>query len=132
MSAAASTAEARRGGLARFRANVASGDELPGGLDWQAFSERCFPGRYRHDLEALIAYGSYRRLPRVVEPKSLESTWDPVESAEEPQRVEQAKSGAVVEAALQAWEEEGGAPFRTRAARRRPSPDSTASSRRAD
>jgi hypothetical protein len=126
MSAAASRAERRRGGPAPFRANVASGDELAAGLDWQAFSAPCFPGRYRHDREALIAYGSYKRLPRVAEAKSLESTMDPAESAEEAERVEQAKSGAAVAAALQAWEEEGGAPLRTRAARRRPSLDSSA------
>ena len=130
MSAAASGAERRRGDPGRLRANVSSSDELPAGLDWQAFSARYFPGRYRHDLEALIAYGSYRRLPRVAKAKSLESSRDPVVS-EEPERVAEAKSGAVVGAALQAWEEEGGAPSRARAARRRPSLDSRASSRRA-
>ena len=31
------------------------------GLDWQAFSVDHFPGRDRHDLEALVAYGAYRR-----------------------------------------------------------------------
>ena len=34
---------------------------LPDGLDWQRFSAASFPGRRRHDLEALIAYGAYRR-----------------------------------------------------------------------
>jgi hypothetical protein len=33
----------------------------PGGLDWQAFSAVYFPERRRHDLEALVAYGAYRR-----------------------------------------------------------------------
>ena len=31
------------------------------GLDWQAFSAAYFPERRRHDLEALAAYGAYRR-----------------------------------------------------------------------
>jgi hypothetical protein len=30
------------------------------GLDWYAFSGRYFPGRRRHDLEALTAYGAHR------------------------------------------------------------------------
>jgi hypothetical protein len=30
-------------------------------LDWKAFSARFFPERRRHDLEALHAYGAYRK-----------------------------------------------------------------------
>ena len=30
-------------------------------LDWEAFSDRYFPGRRRHDMEALTAYGTYRQ-----------------------------------------------------------------------
>jgi hypothetical protein len=30
------------------------------GLEWYAFSNRYFPGRSRHDLEALKAYEAYR------------------------------------------------------------------------
>jgi hypothetical protein len=30
-------------------------------LDWEAFSNRYFPGRRRHDMEALTAYGRYTR-----------------------------------------------------------------------
>ena len=30
-------------------------------LDWKAFSARFFPGRRRHDLEVLHAYGAYRK-----------------------------------------------------------------------
>lgn len=37
---------------------------LPERLDWQAFSSRCFPGRRRHDLDALMAYEAYRSLAR--------------------------------------------------------------------
>jgi hypothetical protein len=40
---------------------VASSAHLPDGLDWQRFSATSFPGRRRHDLEALTAYGAYRR-----------------------------------------------------------------------
>ena len=35
-------------------------EEPPAGLDWYAFSSRYFPGRRRHDLEALKAYEAYR------------------------------------------------------------------------
>jgi hypothetical protein len=34
-------------------------DELPGGLDWVAFSGRLFPGRRRHDFEVLKTYEAY-------------------------------------------------------------------------
>jgi hypothetical protein len=34
-------------------------DEAPAGLSWTAFSERYFPGRRRHDLELLRAFGAY-------------------------------------------------------------------------
>ena len=30
-------------------------------LDWEAFSKRYFPGRRRHDTEALTAYATYRQ-----------------------------------------------------------------------
>ena len=33
--------------------------ELPAGLDWEAFSALVFPGRERHDLEAVHAYVTY-------------------------------------------------------------------------
>lgn len=35
-------------------------EEAPAGLDWYAFLSRYFPGRRRHDLEALKAYEAYR------------------------------------------------------------------------
>ena len=40
---------------------VATGAHGPGGLDWLAFTAAYFPGRRRHDLEALTAYSAYRR-----------------------------------------------------------------------
>ena len=30
------------------------------GLDWEVFSETYFPGRHRHDFEAVKAYEAYR------------------------------------------------------------------------
>jgi hypothetical protein len=39
---------------------VTTSANAPAGLDWQAFSAAYFPGRRRHDLEALTAYGAYR------------------------------------------------------------------------
>jgi hypothetical protein len=30
-------------------------------LDWDAFSARYFPGRRRHDLDAVAAYGTYKQ-----------------------------------------------------------------------
>jgi hypothetical protein len=54
-------------------------------LDWQEFCAAYYPGRHRHDLEAVTAYGAYRRLPVSDEPASEE-----------------------IGLALQAWEDEGG------------------------
>jgi len=31
-------------------------EDVPDGLDWEAFSSRYFPGRDRHNLEAVSAY----------------------------------------------------------------------------
>jgi hypothetical protein len=39
-------------------------EELPVGLDWQAFLSRCSLGSRRHDLEAVAAYLAYKQLPR--------------------------------------------------------------------
>jgi hypothetical protein len=43
-------------------------EELPAGLDWVAFSARCFPARgfphgRRHDFDATAAYFAYKQLP---------------------------------------------------------------------
>jgi hypothetical protein len=66
------------------------------GLDWQGFLSRYFPGRQRHDLEALTAYGAYRS-SRVVD----ERLADDIARLEEP--------GSVGSTAVDAWEDEGGA-----------------------
>jgi hypothetical protein len=55
------------------------------GLDWQEFSSTHFPGRRRHDMEALTAYEAYKRSPVADEPAPDETGL-----------------------ALQAWEDEGG------------------------
>lgn len=62
-------------------------------LDWKAFSEKYFPGRRRHDFEALIAYAAYRRSRGVDKPSSNGA--DVAENGGE-------------RAALEAWEDEGG------------------------
>jgi hypothetical protein len=59
------------------------------GLDWQRFSAKYFPGRGRHDFEALTAYGAYKRTRKTGEP------------AQEAPSV----PGST---ALEAWEDEGG------------------------
>jgi hypothetical protein len=51
----------QRASADRPTANGTTGiDELPGGLDWVAFSGLVFPGRHRHDLEVLKAYEAYK------------------------------------------------------------------------
>jgi hypothetical protein len=77
---------------------AARDEEIPAGLDWQAFTAAYFPGRRRHDLEALTAYGAYRRSHAVDERPSRQAT-----------RTEEAKSGETGSTGLQDWEDEGGA-----------------------
>jgi hypothetical protein len=63
--------EAERRGSAVFEPTCPASDQLtsivtssalaPAGVDWERFSAVYFPERRRHDLEALVAYGAYRR-----------------------------------------------------------------------
>ena len=43
---------------------VVSSADAPDGLDWQTFTAARFPGRRRHDLDAIAAYGAYRARTR--------------------------------------------------------------------
>jgi hypothetical protein len=49
-------------------------------LDWAAFAARFYPGRRRHDLEAITAYGAYRNrlgeAPTAPEAAVLAWEWD--------------------------------------------------------
>jgi hypothetical protein len=95
-----------------------------GGLEWTAFLARFFPGRRRHDIEALAAYGAYRSPSRqpssagnespaptspgrsttiVHRPKRLQPT--PVPRAATTRRVPVTAPSA----AVSVWEGEGGA-----------------------
>ena len=58
--------------------------ELPAGLDWRAFSARCFPDRRRHDPEVVAAYFAYKELPQ------------------------EAGKSAEAKEAVEIWEDEGG------------------------
>ena len=78
---------------------VASSADAPDGLDWQTFSAAYFPGRRRHDLEAITAYGAYRHSRTLDERPSRQAT----------QNLEEAESGAAGSPGLQDWEDEGGA-----------------------
>jgi hypothetical protein len=64
-------------------------------LDWQAFLFRYYPGRRRHDFEALTAYGVYRSSGRVDE----RSAGD----------VAQLREPEPASPATDSWEDEGGA-----------------------
>jgi hypothetical protein len=76
---------------------VTTGEDAPAGLDWEAFSAAYFPERRRHDLEALAAYGTYRRSHSGAALSSDERT------GIAPGR------GANGGRALRNWEDEGGA-----------------------
>jgi hypothetical protein len=77
---------------------VASSADAPDGLDWRTFSAVYLPGRRRHDLEALTAYGAYRRSRTLDERPSRQAT-----------RTEEAENGEAGSPGLQDWEDEGGA-----------------------
>lgn len=89
-------------------------------LAWDVFSARYFPGRRRHDLEAVAAYGAYKQgrewrtdAAQTESPPRL--TLVPSEPAL-PATEAEAKSAAagrllVAVAAEQVWEEEGGRTF---------------------
>ena len=44
---------------------------LPAGLDWPTFTAAYFPGQRRHDLEAVVAYGAYRRFHTIEDEPSV-------------------------------------------------------------
>jgi hypothetical protein len=67
-------------------------------LDWEAFRTAHFPGRYRHDLEAVIAYGGYRR-----------SCATEQQASAEPTQIEATENHRAEVTALRGWEDEGGA-----------------------
>jgi hypothetical protein len=77
-------------------AAVASPEDAPAGLDWQAFSAAYFPGSRRHNLKAIVAYGAYKR--------SLVAASS--ERANPPRLKVDAHSIEAV--AVEEWEDEGG------------------------
>lgn len=98
MSGTSASSVERKPRVPKVTSAVANGADVPDGLDWQAFSAAYFPGRRRHDLHALTAYGAYRRARAIDE-----------RSSEVAARMEEAKNGPAESTALHAWEDEGGA-----------------------
>jgi hypothetical protein len=78
-------------------AAVASPENAPAGLDWQAFSAAYFPGNRRHNLKAIVAYGAYKRSLGAGEQRASE--------------LARVKADAISTEAqsVEAWEDEGGA-----------------------
>jgi hypothetical protein len=81
-------------------------------LDWDAFSARYFPGRRRHDLDAVAAYGAYKQGRDWQHRAPTRLTLVPGESA--PAAIAPDSDGPALErllvavAAEQVWEGEGG------------------------
>jgi hypothetical protein len=86
-----------RRGARKSAAAVASLENVPAGLDWEAFSAAYFPGQRRHDLQAISAYGTYRR-SRVIDERSAQTA----------ARLEEAEGTSAGTAAVDTWEDEGG------------------------
>jgi hypothetical protein len=70
-----------------------TGAPVPEGLDWQSFTAAYFPGRRRHDLQALIGYSAYRRSHAAGGRSSAEPPW-----------IETGRGAS----AVRQWEDEGG------------------------
>jgi hypothetical protein len=87
----------RKRRVAKVGSAVASSPDVPDGLDWQMFRAAYFPGRRRHDLEALTAYAAYRR-SRALDERSSEAD-----------RIKEVTNSSPGSTALQGWEDEGGA-----------------------
>ena len=81
----------------RVASDASSSVHVREGLDWEAFSAACFPGRRRHDLKALTAYSAYKRSHNA-----------DTRSSAEPARIETWRRAAGA-TALRNWEDEGGA-----------------------
>ena len=84
-------------------------------LDWDAFSARYFPGRKRHDLDAVAAYGAYNQGrdwqfsgPRTTLPRLTLVRSELAPAAIAPESDEPALERLLVAvAAEQVWEGEG-------------------------
>ena len=100
---------------------AAPADDLPAAgigekLDWDAFSARYFPGRRRHDLNAVAAYGAYRQgrdwqnsETRTTVPRLTLVPDEPVSAALDAESDGTAVDRLLVAvAAEQVWEGEGG------------------------
>ena len=100
---------------------AASAPDLPASgvgekIDWDAFSARYFPGRKRHDLDAVAAYGAYKqgRDWRNSYPQTTPPTLSLVPNESVPAAISAESDTPAVErllvaiAAEQVWEGEGG------------------------
>ena len=85
-------------------------------LNWDAFSARYFPGRPRHDLKAVAAYGAYKQDrdwrkggPQMTAPRLSLVPNESVPAAIEAESEEPAVERLLLAvAAEQVWEGEGG------------------------
>jgi hypothetical protein len=81
-------------------------------LDWDAFSALYFPGRRRHDLDAVAAYGAYRQGREWQNSGALETpprlTLVPSEAVAPEPDAPALDRLLVAVAAEQVWEGEGG------------------------
>lgn len=98
----------------RRRSEATSPADAAQGLDWEEFSGRYFPGRGRHDLEALSSYAASRLSPE--EPKSVGMSRPELHLVRKPpdaaaidaeSKIAEAQP-LLAAAAMHDWESEGG------------------------
>jgi hypothetical protein len=80
--------------------SLALDENVPSGLDWQAFSAAYFPESRRHNLRAIVAYGAYRRSS----PAGHEQASGAARHGQDAIRSEAVS--------VETWEDEGGASIR--------------------
>jgi hypothetical protein len=87
--------------------------EGPDGLDWEEFCNRYVATRRRHELQALNAYGAYRRerrwLDAAVRAQLPVLSGDPPSAPADPARYKPKPRDASPNTTLETWESEGGA-----------------------
>ena len=54
--------------LPRDPVEIVSNEETRDGLDWDNFRDLYYPDSRRHDFEAIVGYGAYKRSPQASSP----------------------------------------------------------------
>jgi hypothetical protein len=82
--------------LPRAPAEAVSSGGHQDGLDWGGFRDLYYPDSRRHNLEAIVAYGAYKRSTHAGSPVNEATQFN-------------GKAGSTAAPSLDEWEDQGGA-----------------------